>query len=50
MADALEELQSQIHAFDLIRSSRPPHPGPPGRITPQRTVTDVLTQQTPPRV
>ncbi|BDZ53056.1 IS481 family transposase ISArsp2 [Agromyces marinus] len=35
LADSLEQLQSQVDAFDLIYNTERPHQGLPGRVTPE---------------
>jgi transposase InsO family protein len=48
LADNLDDLQSQVDAFDLIYNTQRPHQGLPGRVTPQ-AAWDATTKADPPR-
>lgn len=48
MADTLDQLQTQIDAFDLIYNTQRPHQALPGRITPQQA-WDATPKAEPPR-
>jgi putative transposase len=48
LADSLEDLQTQVDAFDRIYNTERPHQGLPGRVTPQ-AAWDATVKADPPR-
>lgn len=48
LAHSLDELQTQVEAFDIIYNTQRPHQGLPGRITPQQA-WDATPKTDPPR-